>query len=63
MNPIYNKSFVSRQFDLVGIATFEDAFPNHESRSKNFSNSLYVNLGTLESFSHFFQFFNSHEVS
>jgi len=29
MNPILDKAFVSRQFDLVGIAKFEDDSPNH----------------------------------
>jgi len=29
MDPILYKSFVPRQFDLVGIVKFEDVFPNH----------------------------------
>jgi len=29
MNPILDKPFVPHQFNLVGIAKFEDAFPDH----------------------------------
>jgi len=29
MDPILDKSFMSHQFDLVGIAKFEEAFSNH----------------------------------
>jgi len=47
MDPILDKPFVPHQFNLVGIAKFEDAFPDHVL--KVFSNSLYVTLGTLES--------------
>jgi len=48
---------------LDGIAKFENVSPNHKSRSKEFSNSLYVTLGTLKSFFHFLQSLDSHEVS
>jgi len=63
MDPILYKFVVPHQFDLVDIVKFEDASSNHESCSKEFSNSLYVTLGTLESFFHFLQFLHSHKVS
>ena len=46
MNTILDKSFVSHQFDLVGIEKFKDVFPG--SHSNEFLNSLYVTLRTLE---------------
>jgi len=52
MDPILNKSFVPHQINLVGIVKFEDAFPDHL-----FSNSLYVTLGTLESYFSFSSIF------
>jgi len=38
MDPILDKPFVSHQFDLVGIAKFENASSNHIL--KNFQNLL-----------------------
>jgi len=48
MNIILDKSFVSYQFDLVGYCQNWGRFL--ESRSNEFSNSLYVYLGTWESY-------------
>jgi len=46
MNTILDKSFVSHQFDLMGIEKFDDVFPR--SHCNEFLNSLYVTLRTLE---------------